>query len=63
VRLRPAKSEVERLWAANAKAKDLFDWSPRYGGRNGFRRALVETIAWFRDPANLARYKTDKYTL
>jgi dTDP-glucose 4,6-dehydratase len=63
VRLRPAKSEVERLWAANAKAKELFGWSPLYGGRDGFRRALGETIAWFRDPANLARYKTDYYTL
>lgn len=62
-RLRPAKSEVERLWAANAKAKDLFGWSPRYGGRDGFRRALGETIAWFSDPANLSRYKTDHYAL
>jgi len=63
VRLRPAKSEVERLWAANAKAKRLFNWEPAYGGREGFKRGLAETVEWFRDPANLARYKADLYNI
>ncbi len=62
-RLRPAKSEVERLWAANAKAKALFNWSPQHGGHDGFRRAIGKTITWFQDPANLARYRPDQYTL
>lgn len=62
-RLRPAGSEVERLWAANAKAKALTGWEPQYGGRDGFGRGLDETIAWFSDPANLARYKTDIYNI
>jgi len=63
VRLRPAKSEVERLWAGNAKARALFGWSPEHGGREGFRRALGKTITWFSDPANLSLYKTDRYAL
>lgn len=63
VRLRPEKSEVERLWADNTKAKALFQWEPRYGGREGFRRGLAETIVWFSDPSNLARYKTGIYNI
>jgi NAD dependent epimerase/dehydratase len=62
-RLRPALSEVERLWAANDKARDRLGWVPRYGQLDGFRRGLAETIAWFRAPANLAAYKTDIYNL
>lgn len=57
VRVRPEKSEVERLWADNAKAKRLWGWSPAYAGKEGLRRGLAETIEWFRNPANLARYK------
>lgn len=62
-RLRPEKSEVERLWAENAKVRDLTGWTPRYGGREGFRKGLKETIAWFGDADNLARYKTDIYNI
>jgi dTDP-glucose 4,6-dehydratase len=62
-RLRPDRSEVERLWAANGKAKELFGWSPQYAGRDGFRRGLAETVKWFRDPGNLARYKADRYNI
>ena len=62
-RLRPAASEVERLWADNAKARDLLGWSPEYAGLDGFRRGIAETVAWFRDPANLARYKPDEYNI
>ena len=32
-RLRPEKSEVERLWADNNKAKELLDWLPLYSGK------------------------------
>jgi len=63
VRLRPEKSEVERLWAANAKAKSMLDWSPAYAGRDGLRRGLAETAAWFSDPVNLAGYKNDRYNI
>ncbi len=62
-RLRPEKSEVERLWAENKKAKELLDWSPRYGGKDGFHRGLEETIEWFTNPKNLAQYKADVYNI
>jgi NAD dependent epimerase/dehydratase len=62
-RLRPQKSEVERLWASNAKAKELLGWEPRYAGLDGLRRGLAETVAWFREPANLGRYKADIYNI
>jgi len=62
-RLRPEKSEVERLWADNRKASELLGWQPAYGGNDGFRRGLEETVAWFRKPSHLAGYKPDLYTL
>lgn len=62
-RLRPANSEVERLWADNSKARQLFGWVPSYGGREGFKRGLSETAEWFLNPANLASYKSDIYNL
>lgn len=62
-RQRPANSEVERLYASNAKAQRLLGWQPAYGGMEGFRRGLKETIAWFCEPANLTMYKADIYNL
>ncbi|PJZ43122.1 NAD-dependent dehydratase [Leptospira kmetyi] len=62
-RLRPEKSEVERLWAANEKAKKLLNWEPSYGGLDGFRKGLLETVEWFLNPKNLAQYKTDIYNI
>ena len=62
-RLRPAASEVERLLANNDKAKRLLGWKPAYAGVEGFRRGLAETVAWFRDPANLKAYKADVYNI
>ncbi|WP_265266426.1 NAD-dependent 4,6-dehydratase LegB [Spirulina subsalsa] len=63
VRLRPEKSEVNRLWADNTKAKQLVGWEPLYGGREGFKRGLAETAEWFMNPANLAGYKSDRYNI
>lgn len=62
-RLRPQKSEVERLWASTCKAKALLGWEPKYGGRDGFRRGIAETVAWFRDPASLVLYKSHIYNI
>lgn len=62
-RLRPERSEVERLWADNSKAKLLMGWEPAYGGKNGFRRGLKETIQWFGKPDNLKIYKVHQYTI
>jgi NAD dependent epimerase/dehydratase len=62
-RLRPADSEVERLWADNTKAKQLFGWQPAYGGREGFKRGIAETAEWFEHSGNLRSYKADVYNV
>lgn len=62
-RIRPALSEVERLWASNEKARQLMDWRPAYGGIDGFRKGLKQTIEWFRQPENLSAYKADRYNI
>lgn len=56
-RRRPEKSEVERLWADNAKAKETLNWSPRYSLEKGLR----ETIDWFKDNKDI--YKSHIYNI
>jgi dTDP-glucose 4,6-dehydratase len=56
-RLRPEKSEVNRLLGCNEKIKSLTNWVPRYSLAEG----LAETIAFLRD--NMDRYKPDVYNL
>ncbi|AYC28952.1 NAD-dependent 4,6-dehydratase LegB [Paenisporosarcina cavernae] len=62
-RIRPGKSEVERLWAENKKAKDLLGWEPMYAKKDGLRKGLTETIEWFTNSNNLAQYKADVYNI
>ena len=58
-RLRPAKSEVERLLGCNEKIKSLTGWEPEWD----LDRGLAATIEWFKEPANLAAYKSDIYNV
>lgn len=60
-RVRPGRSEVERLWADNTKAREVAGWQPTYGGRDGFERGLTETVAWFTNPDHLKLYKPEHY--
>lgn len=62
-RVRPSGSEVDRLFADNSKAKDLFNWTPEYAGIDGFKRGLSETIEWFLSKENLRHYKPDFYNI
>ncbi len=62
-RLRPASSEVDRLWADNCKARKLTGWQPAYAGTAGFKKGLQETVAWFKDLENLKGYKADIYNI
>lgn len=62
-RFRPKKSEVNRLLASNFKATQLLNWKPEYGGIDGFKRGLSETIAWFSKAENLKAYKADIYNI
>ena len=56
-RLRPEKSEVNRLLGSNAKIMRLTNWRPLYT----FEQGLAETIEFFRE--NLSKYKTDIYNI
>lgn len=60
-RVRPAASEVERLFSDNSRARELLGWAPELEGVDGFRVGLARTAEWFTDPANLAHYRTDRY--
>ncbi|CAH0118007.1 dTDP-glucose 4,6-dehydratase [Paenibacillus sp. CECT 9249] len=63
IRLRPEKSEVERLWADNTKAQMLIGWEPEYAGYDGLRKGLTETINWFVQSNRLRHYKSGLYNL
>lgn len=56
-RLRPDKSEVERLLGANTKIKSLTNWTPKYT----FEEGIAETIEFLRN--NLDKYKIDIYNV
>ncbi|MBI1767960.1 MAG: SDR family NAD(P)-dependent oxidoreductase [Bacteroidetes bacterium] len=58
-RLRPEKSEVDRLLGSNAKLKSLTSWKQEYNLDQG----LKKTIDWFRDTSNLGRYKSTIYNV
>ena len=60
-RIRPIKSEVNRLIASNRKAKKILNWIPKYTGKKGFKEGLSKTISWFEISKNLSSYKTDIY--
>ena len=62
-RLRPEKSEVERLFASNNKARTMLGWQPKYSGRDGLMRGLKETVEWFREPSHLDAYKANIYNV
>lgn len=56
-RLRPEKSEVNRLLGCNKKILELTDWRPQYS----FEEGLAATIEFLKE--NLDRYKPDIYNL
>lgn len=56
-RIRPQKSEVERLWCDNTKARKLLAWEPKISLDEG----LKMTIAWISD--NISLYKPELYSV
>lgn len=58
-RIRPAASEVMRLVADASRLRAATGWAPGHDLEQG----LARTVEFFRDPANLARYKTDIYNI
>lgn len=58
-RIRPANSEVFRLWGDNTLIKSLTTWQPQYSIEQG----LKETVEWFTKPENLKKYKANIYNV
>lgn len=58
-RIRPEKSEVQRLWCDNTKIRELTGYKPDFSFEDG----LALTINWFQDPINLKKYKTGIYNV
>ena len=58
-RIRPEKSEVMRLWCDNTKIRSLTGFKPEFDLMSG----LKETIRWFENPENLAKYKPHLYNI
>lgn len=58
-RVRPEKSEVQRLWCDNTKIRGLTGFNPDYNLDDG----LKSTVEWFVRPENLRRYKTEIYNV
>jgi len=58
-RLRPAKSEVFRLWCDNTKIHELTGFKPE----TDIEAGLAKTIEWFLNPENLKKYKTGLYNV
>lgn len=62
-RLRPEGSEVNRLFGDNTKLRNMTDWQPAFGGRDGFVRGLERTAEWFSKPKNLIHYRPSLYSI
>ncbi len=60
-RLRPKKSEVDRLKASGLKAKKLLNWEPKFRGKIGLIKALEKTIKWYSIEANRKKFKNNIY--
>jgi NAD dependent epimerase/dehydratase len=58
-RIRPARSEVERLWCDNTKIRNLTGFVPKVKLREGLER----TIQWFSIEKNRSKYKSDIYNV
>jgi len=56
-RVRPKKSEVDRLFANNKKAKKILNWSPKLSKKSDFENSLKKTIEWFSNEENINQYK------
>ncbi len=56
-RIRPDKSEVNRLLGSNEKLKELTNWKQRFSFEDGIR----ETIEWFKK--NIKLYKSNIYNI
>jgi NAD dependent epimerase/dehydratase len=62
IRIRPKKSEVEKLVSSNVRARKLIKWKPKYSSQKSFDEALKKTINWFKENKNHSA-NADKYII
>ena len=62
-RIRPKKSEVDRLCASNKKAKKLLKWKPKFVGKKGLKEALIKTIDWYEKNSNTKEFGNKSYVI
>ncbi len=62
-RVRPKRSEVEKLRSNNKKAKKILNWRPKYFNEKGLIKGLSTTIEWFSKKENLKDYKSEIYNI
>tara|TARA_E500000178_G_C17033197_1_gene761764 strand:+ start:608 stop:1603 length:996 start_codon:yes stop_codon:yes gene_type:complete len=62
-RVRPKRSEVEKLRANNKKAKKILNWRPKYFNEKGLIKGLSKTIEWFSKKENQKDYKSEIYNI
>tara|TARA_B100000989_G_scaffold83491_1_gene59815 strand:- start:8695 stop:9681 length:987 start_codon:yes stop_codon:yes gene_type:complete len=62
-RYRPDNSEVKRLWGCNKKAKKFLKWRPQYAGIKDFKKAIFETIKWYKIPQNLKKFDLKQFNI
>lgn len=62
-RIRPGKSEVERLLGDSSLLRRTTSWRPSYGSLDGFRQALIQTVEWSRSNVTLAKADSHRYTV
>tara|TARA_B100000902_G_C26825342_1_gene676026 strand:- start:236 stop:541 length:306 start_codon:yes stop_codon:yes gene_type:complete len=58
-RIRPEKSEVNRLYCDNSKLLKYTNWVPRYNLKQG----LTEVYKWMSIDSNLAKYNSKEYNV
>jgi len=62
-RIRPAASEVERLWSDSSKMRDTFGWKPEFSGKTGLYRGLELTYSWLEEHRALSGYDASRYVV
>ena len=62
-RIRPKKSEVNRLIGSSRLARKYLNWEPKYINKKGFILSLSKTYEWFCDNIEIYNKNSNKYNL
>ena len=62
-RIRPKKSEVNKLLSSNIKAKKLLKWKPKLSRQEGLKKGLELTVDWFEKNIEEINFNSKIYNL